>query len=162
MCNSKILLLKYWKIPCILLVDVLNHSFSSHPESKHELYQPPHTGYNFTLLYILYKWFHTVKKYTQARLDTSEPNQYITHFLRSNGWEAEGTSLLRKHVGSTCIEGSNPSYSATIRKPVDYPTGFLFSVFVKTRITDRQTVKLDVYGTWKRLRAGWIAVETDY
>ena len=88
-----------------------------------------------------------LRKFEAVMLDEGGQKAYIAVFLRSNGREAEGTSLLRKHVGSTCIEGSNPSYSATIRKPVDYPTGFLFSVFVKTRITDRQTVKLDVYGT---------------
>jgi hypothetical protein len=27
----------------------------------------------------------------------------------------EGTSLLRKHTGITCIEGSNPSLSANIK-----------------------------------------------
>ena len=30
------------------------------------------------------------------------------------GREVEGTPLLREHAGKTCIEGSNPSVSATL------------------------------------------------
>ena len=37
----------------------------------------------------------------------------IVFNVRRRGREVEGTPLLREHAGKTCIEGSNPSVSAS-------------------------------------------------
>ena len=42
-------------------------------------------------------------------------NLYYGASLRWDGWVAETTSLLRMHTGN-CIEGSNPSLTATLLK----------------------------------------------
>jgi hypothetical protein len=45
------------------------------------------------------------------------------------GRVAEGTSLLRKHTGKTCIVGSNPTVSAKTLKPA-LKRVFLFAISI--------------------------------
>ena len=61
-----------------------------------------------------------------AEIDRKALSRYSAPFFqRRRGREVEGTPLLREHAGKTCIEGSNPSVSASINDPAtqgfDFP-----------------------------------------
>ena len=52
---------------------------------------------------------------------------FVEVWIRRRGREVEGTPLLREHAGKTCIEGSNPSVSASnLIKPLNLK-GLFFS-----------------------------------
>jgi hypothetical protein len=62
---------------------------------------------------------------------------------------AEGAPLLREYVGKTCIEGSNPSRSAKLKKP---PSGGFFNLMVRERIQNPQVRSKQSSGLFWTLR----------
>ena|GEM_PF-6304524 len=67
----------------------------------------------------------------------------VEQSTRRRGRVAEGTSLLRKHTGKTCIVGSNPTVSARTKQK-SLPCGRLFC-FVRTE-TVRQGGRFERLG----------------